>query len=136
MNYLIDTNVILEAAKKSPNKGVMQWLASTPSNCLSISVFTLGEIKKGIEMLSDHGRKIELLTWLDVEFRPWFEGNIIPIDQEVAEKWGYISAIHKVSAVDALIAATALVHNLILVTRNLKDFNIAGLEVINPFTDT
>ncbi|MBA8666526.1 type II toxin-antitoxin system VapC family toxin [Holosporaceae bacterium 'Namur'] len=135
MNYLIDTNIISEAAKKKPNKGVMQWLALTPSNCLSISVLTLSEIKKGIEMISDHSRKIELLTWLDVELRPWFEGNIIPIDQEVAEKWGYISASHKVPAVDALIAATALVNNLILVTRNAKDFNIAGLEVINPFTD-
>lgn len=135
MNYLIDTNIISEAAKKKPNKGAMQWLQSVSSSSLFISVLTLGEIKKGIEMLSDHNRKIELLTWLDFELKPWFDGNILPIDAEVAEKWGYISASFKVPAIDGLIAATALVNNLILVTRNIKDFNIPGLEVINPFVD-
>ena len=134
MSYLIDTNIISETIKTTPNKGVLKWFNSTPSYALFISVITIGEIRKGIEIVKNDTKKSELVSWLDFELRPWFGNNIISIDQSIAERWGYISANTKVPAIDGLIAATAMVSNLTLVTRNTKDFIIPGLEVINPFT--
>ena len=133
MSYLIDTNIISETIKTTPNKGVLKWFNSTPSYALFISVITIGEIRKGIEIVKNDTKKSELVSWLDFELRPWFGNNIISIDQDIAERWGYISANTKVPAIDGLIAATAMVSNLTLVTRNIKDFTIPGLEVINPF---
>ena len=134
MSYLIDTNIISETIKTTPNKGVLKWFNSTPSYALFISVITIGEIRKGIEIVKNDTKKSELVSWLDFELRPWFGNNIISIDQSIAERWGYISANTRVPAIDGLIAATAMVSNLTLVTRNTKDFIIPGLEVINPFT--
>lgn len=133
MSYLIDTNIVSETIKSTPNKGVIKWFNSTPSDALFISVITIGEIRKGIEIIKEDVKKSELINWLDFELRAWFANNIIPIDQEIAERWGYINANTKVPAVDGLIATTAMVANLTLVTRNTKDFIIPGLEVINPF---
>jgi predicted nucleic acid-binding protein len=133
MSYLIDTNIVSETAKKTPNKGVLKWFNATPYYALFISVITLGEIRKGIEAIKDDIKKNELINWLDFELRPWFGNNIISIDQAIAERWGYITANTKVPAIDGLIAATAMVSNLTLITRNTKDFVIPGLEVINPF---
>jgi predicted nucleic acid-binding protein len=84
-------------------------------------------------MIKSGKKKSEIINWLDFELRPWFGNNIIAIDQAIAERWGYISANTKVPAVDGLIAATAMVANLTLITRNTKDFIIPGLEVLNPF---
>jgi predicted nucleic acid-binding protein len=134
MSYLIDTNIVSETVKSAPNKGVLKWFNATPSYALFISVITLGEIRKGIENIKGNVKKNELISWLDFELRPWFGNNIISIDQEIAERWGYITASTSVPAIDGLIAATAMVSNLTLVTRNTKDFIIPGLEVINPFS--
>ena len=134
MSYLLDTNILSETIKTTPNKGVLKWFNSTPSYALFISVITIGEIRKGIEIVKNDTKKSELVSWLDFELRPWFGNNIISIDQDIAERWGYISANTRVPAIDGLIAATAMVSNLTLVTRNIKDFIIPGLEVMNPFT--
>ena len=133
MNFLLDTNIVSETIKKNPNENVVGWLNSIPDENLSISVITLGELRKGVEKLQDNMRKIELINWIDHKLRPWFGGNIISINTEIAEKWGYISATTNTPAIDGLIAATCLTRNLTLVTRNIKDFNIPGLEVFNPF---
>ncbi len=102
-----------------------------------MSVLTLGEIRKGVEKITDHKRKNRLLFWLEQELPTWFGENILSIDLEVADRWGYLTSLltqaHQLTAIDTLLAATALAHNLKMVTRNLKDFDVPGLEVYNPF---
>lgn len=135
MSYLLDTNIISETVKTIPNLNVMKWLETIPSEDIFISVITIGEIKKGIELLEQSKRKALLIKWLEYDLPNWFAENILVIDKQVAEKWGYLSATYgsRLPAIDGLIAATALSYNLKLVTRNEKDFQIANLEVINPF---
>lgn len=135
MSYLLDTNIISEVLRKKPNHRVVVWLKSIPSSQLYISVLTLGELRKGIEKLKESKRKVDLTLWFEQELIKWFDGNILPIDQAVAERWGYLLATSKqpLPAIDSLLAATALTNNLKMVTRNVKDFKCDGLEVINPF---
>jgi len=135
MSYLLDTNIISETIKPIPNPNVLQWLDGIPSENLYISVLTIGEIKKGVELLENSNRKNILIKWLEHDLAKWFENNILEINLEVAERWGYLSAISKKTThtIDTFIAATALTYNLKLVTRNEKDFEIFGLEIINPF---
>lgn len=133
--YLLDTNVISETIKTQPNKKLLNWLNSISANKFALSVLTLGEIRKGIEKLSDQSKKQKIIQWLEIDLPKQFNERIIPICAEVADKWGYICSINNIPAIDALIAASALTHNLKLVTRNIKDFeSIYSLEIINPWT--
>jgi len=135
MSYLIDTNVISELAKTQPNKQVVSWFGSISNHELYLSVITLGEIRKGIAKISDDKKREKIRMWLDHELLQWFGERILPIDQHVANKWGVLQASvsRTLSAIDSLIAATAMHSDLILVTRNIKDFDIPGIEIINPF---
>ncbi len=134
MSYLLDTNVISETIKKSPNEQVLKWLSAIDSSQFSLSVLTVGEIRKGIERLVDESKKQHIIQWLEIDLMKQFYGRVIPIDERVADKWGYICSLITIPAVDALIAASAIVHNLKVVTRNTKDFEkIVGLEIINPW---
>lgn len=135
MSYLIDTNILSETFKEKPNSRVIEWYGAVPSNSLYISVLTLGEIRKGIERLSAGKRKNELILWLEHQLPSWFGNRVLPITQEVCDRWGHLCAHcnRTLPAIDGLLASTALTHNLKLVTRNIKDFELAGLEVINPF---
>lgn len=134
--YLLDTNVISETIKKTPDGNVIRWLRSIPSSKFVLSVMTLGEIRKGVEKLTDQQKKQKILHWLEVELLTQFESRIITIDSEVADKWGNITALYNIPAIDGLIAASAIVHNCKLVTRNIKDFDsIIGLELINPWNN-
>jgi toxin FitB len=133
MIYLLDTNIVSEVIKKSPNDKVVKWLQSVDPIHLALSVLTLGEIRKGAEKLEDSIKKQVIIQWLEVELPQAFLGRIINVNHKVADKWGYISS-NIIPAIDGLIAATALTNNLKLVTRNVKDFqNVAGLEIINPW---
>lgn len=136
MSYLLDTNVISETTKQKPNRNLMQWLEKIPNDELYISVLTISEIKQGIERLEAGKKRNELTVWFEHAFFEWFGSNVLDIDRAVTEKWGHINATQKksLSAIDALIGATAISHNLKLVTRNEKDFAIPGLEIINPFS--
>lgn len=99
-----------------------------------LSVLTISEIRKGIETLQDAPKKQAIIQWLEHDLTTKFHGRIIPINQDIAEKWGYLSAHKSMPAIDGLIAATALVFNYKLVTRNIKVFaGIIGLELINPW---
>ncbi len=135
MSYLLDTNIISETVRRTPNKSVIAWLDQIPGEALFVSVLTLGEIRKGIETLADRKRREKLRLWLEHELPAWFEGRVLPVDLAVAERWGRLLAevSRSVPTIDSLLAATALHHELRLVTRNAGDFDYPGLEVINPF---
>lgn len=135
MSYLIDTNVISELRPKAPNVGVLEWFAERPSSTLFLSVLTLGELRKGIDGLSDQQRRTILSDWLEAELPAYFAGRILSVDDRVADRWGRMVAAagRPVPAVDSLLAATAAVHGLSLVTRNMRDFANFGLSLINPW---
>lgn len=136
MKYLIDTNVISEMVKPKPNANVISWLSKIPSSFFCLSVLTIGEIRTGLEKVQDKKQKQKLLFWLEHELLMMFESRIIPISFEVADRWGKLKAETKqtLAAIDSLIAATALHHDLALVTRNVTDFaNYPHLELINPW---
>ena len=135
MSYLLDTNILSETVRRNPNKSVITWLDQLPGEVLYVSVLTLGEIRKGIETLADGKRREKLRLWLEHELPEWFVGRVLPVDLAVADRWGRLLAeiARPVPTTDSLLAATALHHELRLVTRNSGDFEYPGLEVINPF---
>ena len=135
MSYLLDTNVISELARIKPNEKVVEWFKEIPNEALHISVLTLGEIRKGVEGMKEQTRREKLRVWLENELPRWFERRMLNIDQHVVDRWGRLQADMKrpISAVDSLIAATALYYDLRLVTRNEQDFQYPDLEVVNPW---
>ena len=136
MKYLLDTNVVSEIRKPTLDLQVKKWFDTMSPSSLHISVLTLGEIRKGIEKLPESHKKQELMFFLENDIPRWFGTNILPITLEIADKWGYLTSSYKVAndhAIDGLLAATALTHNLKMVTRNVQDFNVPGLEIINPW---
>ena len=136
MSYLLDTNVLSELRRKTPNPGVVEWFAQRPASTLYLSVLTLGELRKGVEGIADASRRTALLDWLEAELPRFFTGRILPVDAQVADRWGRLvaAANRPVPAIDSLLAATAAHHGLSLVMRNVRDFTSLGLEIINPWT--
>lgn len=138
MRYLLDTNVISELVKQKPNVKVTNWINNKDNSLFCISVITLGEIRKGINGITDRKRYEEISHWLEIELPHYFEDRILPIDQKIADMWGRLQSQLKgqsLPAIDALIAATAKAHHLNLVTRNVKDFVNTAVELINPWED-
>jgi predicted nucleic acid-binding protein len=137
LSYLIDTNVLSELRRKTPNANVVKWVNSRPATSLYLSVLTLGELRKGIDSLADAKRRLNLVDWLETELPLFFAGRILAIDQGVADHWGRLLAFagRTLPAVDSLLGATAAHHGLTMVTRNSKDFDNLGLEVLNPWND-
>jgi predicted nucleic acid-binding protein len=137
MSYLIDTNILSELRRREPNQGVLEWFEQRPATTLYLSALTLGEIRKGIDALVNDDRRLILLDWLEVELPRFFSGRILSVDTYVADRWGRLTAQmgRPIPAIDSLLAATALTHDLKLVTRNVRDFNYPELDVINPWRD-
>lgn len=137
MSYLIDTNVLSELRRREPDVNVRKWLERRPAMTLYLSVLTLGELRKGIELLPESARKRALLDWLAVELPGFFAGRVLPIDTRVADRWGHLLAQKRrpLPAIDSLLAATALTHDLALVTRNRRDFQYPGLSVVDPWAE-
>lgn len=135
MKYLIDTNIISELVKPKQNIKVIDWFNSIQDQNLFLSVLTIGELRKGISRINDVERNKKIRAWLDEELTIWFTDRILPIDLQVANKWGLVQSESSktLPAIDSLIMATALHFDLILVTRNVKDFGYPALEIINPF---
>lgn len=135
MSYLIDTNVLSELRRKQPAPRVVAWLQARPRQSLYLSVLTLGEIRKGLERVQEPLRKQALLDWLEVELSQYFRGRVLHIDAPIADHWGRLMADagRPLPAIDALLAATALQHDLTLVTRNTKDFVDFRVRLINPW---
>ena len=135
MSYLIDTNVLSELVRPQPSSAVVAWFEDVGDEALHISVLTLGEIRKGVELLHDETRREKLRLWLEHDLPDWFGVRVLDVNRAVADRWGRLvaEADRPVAAIDSLLAATALHHELRLVTRNTRDFDFPGLEVINPW---
>lgn len=136
--YLLDTNVISETRRRRPDPIVLRWLAGIDEQRLYLSAFTPAEIRKGIVKLGQDRRAAAYEAHLE-ELRQQFAGRILPLDDGVLDRWGQIAGAAEarglvLSAIDVLFAATALQHNLILVTRNVRDMERAGVQLFNPWT--
>ena len=142
MKYLVDTCVLSELAESKPNANVVTWLKShSKGNLFFVSVVTLGEIKEGIDTLPDEDPRRETLrTWFEERILGAYAESIVDFDRQVALKWGEIKGMTNRmgktrSDLDAQIAATALVHGLTIVTRNVADMEYTGAKTVNPFGD-
>lgn len=131
--YLLDTNVVSELRKPRPHGAVLAWIRAAEENDLHLSAVTLGEIQAGIELTreQDAGKAAEIEQWLELVAASY---NVLPMDAEAFRAWARL--MHRRSDTlyeDAMIAATAAVHHLTVVTRNVADFAGFGVEVLNPF---
>lgn len=132
--YLLDTNVVSELRKRHPDPHVLAWAASVPDRSLFLSALVIGEIRKGVENVRRRdGRRAEALDqWLS-QLRRQYADRVLPVTPEIAECWGRLGSPDPLPAIDGLLAATALVHGLTLVTRNHKDVGRTGVPVEDPF---
>jgi len=137
--FLLDTNVLSEFKRRGkPDPHVRSWLRATDPDLIWASVLSFGEIRKGIERLAVGKRRSELELWLGRDLDDWFEERLLPVTKKIAERWGVLSARAldqgtPVPNIDGLIAATALEHDLTLVTRNVKDFATLQVTIVNPW---
>jgi toxin FitB len=137
--FLLDTNVISELVKPRPDAKVTAWISAIDERLLCLSTLTLGEFRKGIASLPLTPRRFALEGWLEVELPERFHGRIFGIDEAVADRWGRLAAAASANklqlpVIDGLLAATALHHDLMLVTRNTRDIEPAGVPFVNPWT--
>jgi predicted nucleic acid-binding protein len=134
VSHLLDTNVISEPFRRQPDRAVIEWLRSQPSETLWLSVVTIAEIERGIALAerrhSVHAGR--LVAWLEAQLNQ-FKDRIIPMDPTVARIWGRMAAVAPGLDTDAAIAATAAVHGLTVATRNVRHFDRFGVPVFNPF---
>ena len=136
--FLVDTNVISEFIRPQPDSRVVRWLDAADPESLFVSVITLGEIRLGIEDLPAGKRRASLEEWLEQGLPNWFDPHLLPVTKSIADRWGrlVIAAKRKgvsMTTADGLIAATALQHNLAILTRNVSDFSTCGTAIINPW---
>jgi toxin FitB len=139
--FLLDTNVISELMKSRPSPRVAEWIDSTPEELFHLSAITVGEIRKGIDLLDDDApRRAMLQSWLDYDLRVRFSGRLLSFDDAVAERWGQLEAMAKerrltLPTIDGQLAATALHHGLTFATRNTSHIGPIGVAVFNPWSD-
>ena len=136
--FLLDTNCISEVVRVKPEPRVVEWIEAAEEALLYLSVLTLGEIRKGLAGLPQGKRRTQLETWLEVELGARFAGRILSIDQSIADRWGLLAASAKakgktLSTIVGLLAATAVQHNLTIVSRNVSDFSNTPVPVLNPW---
>ena len=136
--YLLDTNCVSELVCPKPEPRVIEWVDAADEATLYLSVLTLGEIRKGVASLPPSKRRTRLEGWLEVDLPARFSGRIVPIDAAISDRWGSISAEAKrrgkvLPVIDGLLAATALHHNLTVVSRNASDFKQSLVRVLNPW---
>lgn len=139
MKYLLDTCTLSEFVKKVPNPHLISWLNDQDETHLYLSIITIGELHKGIHKLHDINKQKRLQSWIDSNLLTRFEDRILGIDTDIATIWGEIlgKAEKKgetLPSIDALIAATAIFYNLIIVTRNTKDLDRCGAMTLNPYS--
>lgn len=134
--FLLDTNVISELVRAKPDARVVAWIRATDESLLHLSVLTLGKIRKGVSLLPSSSRRTRLESWLDTELTDRFAGRILTVDQSVAERWGRLTAASRrapLPVIDGLLAATALHHDLTLVSRDLSPAARANVPCFDPW---
>jgi predicted nucleic acid-binding protein len=140
MRLLLDTNVLSEVTKPRPAEGVLNWLHGLDEDRTFISIISIAEIRRGVALM-DSGRKRDALDeWLTHDLPQRFENRIVPVETPVALAWGDLMALAKrsgrgLASMDGLIAATAVAHQLTLATRNTRDFEGFGIDIIDPWAD-
>lgn len=140
MNYLLDTCIISDLIKPKPFGALVEWIRTIDENNQYLSSLTIGEIQKGISKLHSSQKKKALLSWLNNELKNRFARRIVDININVTQKWGEILAITenqgiKLPIIDSIIAATGIVYDMIIVTRNVDDMKQSGAQLFNPWTD-
>ena len=139
--FLLDTNIPSEITKPSPEPIVLRWLGTVEEERTFLSVVSLGEMRKGCELMEPGSkRRLQLERWLEDDVHKWLAGRILPVTEAIAERWGRLEAKRQrlglpLNTADGQIAATALEHGLTLVTRNVKDFSDLGVNLFNPWHD-
>lgn len=138
MLYLIDTNVFSEPSKPQPNRVVTDWAQAQPPDAIAVSAISLGEVRKGIDLLEHGTRRAKLEWWLKTTVRDQFHGRVLSVTKQVALVWGRLTAADQqrgyvLPVSDGLLLATAAVHGLTVVTRNERDFAGRGVPVLNPW---
>lgn len=138
MSFLLDTCVLSEYSQKEPDAKVLAWIDGVAETRLHISTVTLGEIRQGAAHVAGTAKSTRILAWLENELLPRFGQRILPVDTEVALRWGELGGLllrrgKPPALLDSLIAATALVHDLTLVTRNARDFHDLKVPIVNPW---
>jgi hypothetical protein len=134
--FVLDTNAVSELRKlERMNRGVREWFGATSPNDLFLSVITVGEIRKGVEekRLSDPAQAEVLDRWM-ARTLTLFAAHMLPVTKDIADRWGALCPGQPLSPADGLIAATALMHGMTVVTRNVADFKRSGAQVLNPWT--
>lgn len=136
--FLLDTNCISELVRNKPEPRVMDWMRAAEESLLYLSVLTLGEIRKGAAILPQSKRRTHFESWLELDLQVRFSGRILAIDDAVADRWGWLTAEAQrrgkpILAIDGLLAATALHHNLTIVSRNSSDFAGTQVPILNPW---
>ena len=138
MSFLLDTNTVSEWVKPRPNPGVIRWMESADEDRAFLSVISLAELRYGVERLPSGARRVRLEQWLRDELPLRFEGRILSVNEKIAEAWGRTVSRSEalgrpIGVMDAFLSATAEVHRLTLVTRNVSDFPLLK-SVVNPWT--
>jgi toxin FitB len=136
--FLLDTNVPSELIRTRPNPQVGNWVYVQDEQSLYLSVVSIGELRRGFVTLPAGKRRSELERWFEHDLLPRFQGRILPVSQSIADRWGVLDGECQLkgkplNAADGMIAATALEHDLTIVTRNVKDFAGLAVEVFNPW---
>ena len=136
MSYLLDTNVVSELRKSSPDANVEAWYDSVPGSQLFLSVLTIGEIRMGVERMrrKDTAKAASLENWL-TRLETAYGDHIVPVDSAIADTWALLSVPDPLPVIDGLLAATAYDRGWTLVTRNTKDVRHAGVRVLDPFKE-
>lgn len=139
MNFLLDTNAVSEWVKPQPNPGLVAWMDSADEDRIFLSVISLAELRYGVERMAQGRRRRRLDDWLQHELPMRFEGRILPVDACIADAWGNTvsrseAAGRPISAMDAFLAATAELHRLTLVTRNVSHFPLLK-NILNPWIE-
>ena len=140
MKWLIDTNVVSEIATPRPNPRVLQWFGEQSAQDIATSIVTVAELQHGVLLTQDRARRSDLARWIDENVFALFMDRILTIDTDILVQWLDLQRLLRArrltrSPADLLLAATAHIHDLILVTRNTRDFANTGITVYNPWTD-
>jgi predicted nucleic acid-binding protein len=139
VSFLVDTNAVSEWVKPVPDPGLVAFLDAVDEDRVYVSVITVAELRQGIERLAPGRRREQLEIWIQEQFPQRFAGRVLVVDESIADAWGRLvartwSAGRPIGIMDGFIAATAQANDFTLVTRNVSDFEAAGITVLNPWT--